>query len=170
MPAVIWSPLCCPMVVIDCQFLCPCRELNMKVVFPDQYIDTCLQVNWTFELADILVTPKLKGGLTDSMQQSLSWEASMFSASQETGRILWNPKVHYYIHKSLPSFSILSQVNLVHSPPSHFLKIHFVLSSHLCSLLRFPVTSYLLDPNILLSTTASNTLSLCSSFSGNNQV
>jgi hypothetical protein len=33
--------------------------------------------------------------------------------------------------------------------------IHFILSSHLCSLLHFPVTSYLLGPIILLSTTAS---------------
>ena len=125
------------MVVTDCQFVCPCRELNMKVVFPDEYMDTCLEVNWTFLLADVLVTPKLKGRLTDSMEQSLSWEANRFSASQEIGHILWNPKAHYYVHKSLPSFCILSQINLVHSPPSHFLKINFILSSHLCHLLHF---------------------------------
>lgn len=75
--------------------------------------------------------------LTDSMEQSLSWEANRFSANQEIGRILWNPKVHYCVHKSLPSFCNLSQINLVHSAPSHFLKIHFILSSHLCSLLHF---------------------------------
>ena len=38
------------------------------------------------------------------------------------------------------------------------------LSSSLCSFLHFPVTSSVLDPNILLSTLFSNTLSLCSSF------
>jgi len=37
--------------------------------------------------------------LTYSMEQSTSWEANLFSASQEISRILWIPKVHYRIHK-----------------------------------------------------------------------
>jgi hypothetical protein len=44
------------------------------------------------------------------------------------------------------------------------------LSSSLCSLLHSPVTSSLLDPNILLSTLFSNTLSICSSLSVRDQV
>jgi hypothetical protein len=44
------------------------------------------------------------------------------------------------------------------------------LSSSLCSFLHSLVTSYLLGPNILLSTLCSNTLSLCSSLSVSNQV
>jgi hypothetical protein len=44
--------------------------------------------------------------LTDSMEQSPSWEVDRFSASQEIPRISWNPKVHTAFtsarHLSLP--------------------------------------------------------------------
>jgi len=61
--------------------------------------------------------------LTHSMVQSPSWEANRFAASQEIPGVSRNPKVHYRTHKCPPPVPILSQLDPVHTPTSHFLKI-----------------------------------------------
>jgi hypothetical protein len=69
--------------------------------------------------------------LTYSMEQSPSWEANQFVASQEIPRVLCNQKVHYRIRKCPPPVLILSQPNPVHTPTSHTLKVHPNIILHL---------------------------------------
>ena len=64
--------------------------------------------------------------LTYSMEQSPSWEANRFAASQEIPNILWNPKIHYCIHKCLPPVPIQSKP----PHPTSWISI-LILSSHL---------------------------------------
>ena len=79
------------------------------------------------------------------MDQSPSWESKKFAASQEIPPILWNLKVHYCIHKCSLPVPILSHLNPVYTPTSHFLEIHLNIilpsmpgSPQQARFLRFP--------------------------------
>ena len=70
--------------------------------------------------------------LTNSMDKESFLKTWRFSASRKIPRILWNPKVHYRVYNSPPPVPILSQINPVHTPTSHFLRSILVSPSLLC--------------------------------------
>jgi hypothetical protein len=61
--------------------------------------------------------------LLTTKELSPSWEGTNCAATQELPNILWNPKVHYHVHKSLSMVPILRQINPVHTTPSYIYKI-----------------------------------------------
>ena len=109
-----------------------CSETSAyKIQTPRNYPEEIIQVSFFWDALPLLraniitylLACLITYLLTYSTEQSPSFEAKRFSASQETIHILWNPKVHYRIHKCPPPVHILSQLDPVHAPTSHLLKI-----------------------------------------------
>jgi hypothetical protein len=65
------------------------------------------------------------------MEQSPSWQAVWFAASQEISRVLWNPKVPHSNHKlPPPSISSASPIQSSYPLPTSW-RFIVILSSHL---------------------------------------
>jgi hypothetical protein len=62
-------------------------------------------------------SPHLSNVITNSIEQSPSWEANSHSAIQKIPP-LWNPEVHYRVHNSLPLVPILSRIQSTSSQPN----------------------------------------------------
>ena len=64
------------------------------------------------------------------MEQSPSWKANRFAASQEIPPLLWNPKFHHRIHKCHLSLSWATSIRSMPPYPTSWRSI-LILSSHL---------------------------------------
>jgi hypothetical protein len=56
--------------------------------------------------------------VTNFMEWSPSWKANSSSDGHEILRIVWNPKVHYRVQKTLQLAHILCQINPVRAGPT----------------------------------------------------
>jgi len=117
-----------------------CQRCVFSPKYPDWFWDpsSCLFSRYWGPFSRVKASYKFKNYkqcitylFTYSMEQSPSWDANRFSASQEIPRILWNLKVLCHIYKCLPPVPSLSQINKVHAPHPTSWRSILMLSSFL---------------------------------------
>jgi hypothetical protein len=71
---------------------------------------------------DVIIGSNVK--ISNSTEQSPSWEANSHSASQEILRLFYTPKIHYRVRKGPPLVLILSQIHPIHTFSLYFPNSH----------------------------------------------
>jgi hypothetical protein len=87
----------------------------MQVVY--EYTGSCKDIRPAFLCFSVCEIRRVYefNSLTHSlMELSRFLEAANYAATQELPSILWNPKVHYRVHKSPLLVPILSQIDPIH--------------------------------------------------------
>ena len=77
-----------------------------------------------FKNSNFIATPITKE-ITNSKEHGITAEADSSVALQEMLGIVWNPKAHCHICKTLPLVSLPSQLNAVHDTIYQFLECSF---------------------------------------------
>jgi len=119
-----WASVCCMCLYVRVCFLVSVYVTGVaKLKLFVQWSEVHVQQNLQFR---IIIKCSLNMFIPTPWS-SPSWEANSHLANQERYRLLWNPEVHYHVHKSPPVVPILNQMHPVHNFPPNFLRIHSVV-------------------------------------------